>query len=469
MQLNNAINSSGTKIKVNRALSLGYAALFYLAFSCVAHAGAPIAQVSSNLPLASPDVRDAPVTAPDKAGYADKVYWPMMPGESLEQLANTLYPDSPILKERFIKKTLSFSRALGDDVQPNEVFTSSKLLIIPNEKAVKELTHRIRKSEEVQQEEEALRMSYRLKASPVVAAVLPPISATTLASTSTVPPAQAHPAVTSAAAVTPTHDNTSLVTNSAPAKEVSVAPASSAPNLPVVSNSHASRPAASSPASSSSAFWDKLTMPTVRLPEIPWPKLEWPAISLPELHMPAWRLPDVNMPSMEWPAIDMPSMQVPDVAVPNLAWQPYWQATTQQLSAWYQHSVMAIQGAVRVTQQRTSSLLDDYQGKNATQVLHDYRLRNIALVSVLVMVFLVLWGLHIQRKRQQKKMLGMIESTITHRDAEFEIVIPAVALEESSSGVQSAVLQESLMEAPHHTLVTDAPALTQVYEQKNYH
>ena len=251
-------------------------------------------------------------------------------------------------------------------------------------------------------------------------------------------------------------DSTSLVTNSHVTNNA--ASANVATPTSVASASRPATPSASQP--SSSAFWDTLTIPTMRVPEMHWPKLEWPAISLPELHMPAWRLPEVNV----------PSMQVPDVTLPNIAWQPYWQATTQQLRAWYQHSMMAIQGAARVTQQRTSSLLDDYQGKNATQVLHDYRLRNIALVSVLVMVFLVLWGLHIQRKRQQKKMLSMIENTIAHRDAEFEIVIPAAAsLEASSSDVESAALQESLMEAPHHSLVTDAPALTQVYEQKNYH
>lgn len=451
MLLNSAINSSGIKIKVNRALSLGCAALLCVAFYSVAHAGTPIAQVTSAQPLASPDVRNLSVIATNKAGYADKVYWPMMPGESLEQLANALYPDSPILKERFIKKTLSFSRVLGDDVQPNQVFTSSRLLVIPNEKAVKELTHRIRKSEEVQQEEEALRMSYRLKNSPAVATTLPATSPTSVASTiSTAPSAQAHPAVTSAAVVTPAHANTSLDNSAAPATVATPKPMASA-----------RRPVASSSASPPSAgFWDTLTMPTMHMPDLQWPKLEWPAINL----------PDVSFPNMEWPAIDMPSMHVPDVALPNIAWQPYWQATTQQLSAWYQHSVMAIQGAARVTQQRASSLLEDYQGKNVTQVLHDYRLRNIALVSVLVMVFLVLWGLHIQRKRQQKNMLSLIESTIADRDAEFEIVIPALAtLEESSSDITSSALQEALVEPPHHTLVTDAPALTQVYEQKNYH
>lgn len=372
------------------ALSISYVAL-----CSIAHA--------DNQPLATQTqaANHSETTITDQQKYADKVYWPMMPGDSLNQLAESLYPESPILKERFIKKTLSLSRALDINVQPNEVFKSSGLLIIPNEKAVKELTHRIRKSEEIKQEEEKLRLSYQLKTRPIAAAQI------AIPAKTSVPSVATQPAVT-AETVVPQALPEDIV--QAPNTTHQVVAAEAPPAV------EATKPVAQEAAPASTT------------------KTQVPA-------------PTSTAKNTSTPSINLPKINLPEIQLPKIHWQAYWQTVTQHVTAWYQ-SGMAL---VKRANYAALDLKEEYMHKNFSQVLHDYRLRNIALVSLLGVVFLVLWILHKRRARKQRNMLSLIEDTI-NPEAEFVVEIPQQKLEEV-----------------HPSINTAEPALTQVYDQRNYH
>lgn len=87
----------------------------------------------------------------------------MMPQESLAQLAHTFYPNSPILAQRFIQKSIRLSRSLGIHVESDVPFQHAQVIAIPDEKEVRALTHRIKKREELLTEQEQLQLSYQLK------------------------------------------------------------------------------------------------------------------------------------------------------------------------------------------------------------------------------------------------------------------------------------------------------------------
>jgi hypothetical protein len=92
-----------------------------------------------------------------------QILWPMMPKETLAKLAHGFYPDSPILAQRFIQKSVRLSRALGVNVDPKAPFEHAQIIAIPNEKEVRALTHRIKKTEELTPSQEQLKLSYQLK------------------------------------------------------------------------------------------------------------------------------------------------------------------------------------------------------------------------------------------------------------------------------------------------------------------
>lgn len=86
-----------------------------------------------------------------------------MPEDSLAKLAQTFYPDSPILAQRFTQKSIRLSRALGINIEPNAPFQHAQIIAIPNEKEVRALTHRIKKRDDLVSEQEQLQLSYQLK------------------------------------------------------------------------------------------------------------------------------------------------------------------------------------------------------------------------------------------------------------------------------------------------------------------
>jgi hypothetical protein len=98
----------------------------------------------------------------EKLQNDNKIFWPMMPGDTLQQLAIKFYPNSPILQQRFILKTISLTKLLGLDIQAQSLFKAPQFIIIPNESAVREVTHRIKSAEEERSKPDTLKLSYGL-------------------------------------------------------------------------------------------------------------------------------------------------------------------------------------------------------------------------------------------------------------------------------------------------------------------
>jgi hypothetical protein len=96
-----------------------------------------------------------------------QILWPMMPKETLAKLADSFYPNSPILAQRFVQKSIRLSKALGVAIDPNTPFRHAQIIAIPNEKEVRALTHRIKKMDELAIEDDRqLQLSYQLKQPP---------------------------------------------------------------------------------------------------------------------------------------------------------------------------------------------------------------------------------------------------------------------------------------------------------------
>ena len=112
--------------------------------------------------------------------------WPLLPGETLQSLATQLYPQSPILQQRFIQRAITLSRHhtassvstfnLSADTQ----FKHPQLIAVPHEQALTALTHRIKKAEELVAIQNTVnpqsgqpfsdhRLSFQLSASPKLA------------------------------------------------------------------------------------------------------------------------------------------------------------------------------------------------------------------------------------------------------------------------------------------------------------
>jgi hypothetical protein len=103
-----------------------------------------------------------------------QLLWPMMPHETLAQLAKTFYPDSPILEQRFIQKTIRLTKALGVALLPDTPFKRVQVIAIPDEKEVRAMTHRIKKMEEITHAQNQLKLSYQLKLSDQLKKIIPP-------------------------------------------------------------------------------------------------------------------------------------------------------------------------------------------------------------------------------------------------------------------------------------------------------
>lgn len=344
--------------------------------------------------------------------YRDKIYWPMMPGESLAQLAITLYPNNPILQERFIKKTLSLSRSLEAPVYPKQKFSKPRLLIIPNDKAIKDMTHRIKKPEELtlealkqqelKQEIQQLRLSYQLNTRAVAA------------STPTMPIAEVIKPVA----------KLQRQGQRAEAIDVYESP------IPMTAVPQSPKPQIAQQASAIS--------PTASVPSNATHQLQ---TSSEPAKPSGLALIDVARPIFEWPNIRLPTVH----------WHGLWQTTLKPIA----HGYDIVANAVKRLNQQALLLRHEYASKHFTQVLDDYRLRNIVLISMLGALFLLIGILHRRRARKQGEMLSVIKDTISH-DAEFTIEIP------------TAVQEHPLPVDSHQTEQADVLE-TPAYEQRGNH
>lgn len=64
------------------------------------------------------------------------IVWPMLPGESLNRLANLFYPKDKAMQRRFVAKTLELNRDHTPHIEPSTVFTQADTLVIPELKAL---------------------------------------------------------------------------------------------------------------------------------------------------------------------------------------------------------------------------------------------------------------------------------------------------------------------------------------------
>ena len=84
--------------------------------------------------------------------HEQAMLWPLLPGESVNTLANTLYPQSPVLQQRFVQQSIALSRSRGIMLRPAERHDTAQLIVVPNAQALHTLTHRIKKADEVDTE-----------------------------------------------------------------------------------------------------------------------------------------------------------------------------------------------------------------------------------------------------------------------------------------------------------------------------
>lgn len=93
---------------------------------------------------------------PAKAGlgianpkHEQAMLWPLLPGESVNSLATKLYPQSPVLQQRFVQQSITLSRSRGILLRPDERSETAQLIAVPNAQTLHTLTHRIKKADEV--------------------------------------------------------------------------------------------------------------------------------------------------------------------------------------------------------------------------------------------------------------------------------------------------------------------------------
>lgn len=81
--------------------------------------------------------------------HEQAMLWPLLPGESVNSLAAKLYPQSPVLQQRFVQQSIALSRSRGILLRPDERSDTAQLIAVPNAQTLHTLTHRIKKADEV--------------------------------------------------------------------------------------------------------------------------------------------------------------------------------------------------------------------------------------------------------------------------------------------------------------------------------
>jgi len=84
--------------------------------------------------------------------HEQAMLWPLLPGESVNSLATKLYPQSPVLQQRFVQQSITLSRGRGILLRPDERSETAQLIAVPNAQTLHTLTHRIKKADEVDTE-----------------------------------------------------------------------------------------------------------------------------------------------------------------------------------------------------------------------------------------------------------------------------------------------------------------------------
>lgn len=96
---------------------------------------------------------------------ANSMTWPLLPGESLNDVARLFYPKNKAMQQRFVHKTLRLSAAIRPNLDPSERFETPVSLIIPTLKSLSVRTHPI-KSVRKKSDNQKLKMSYGIEQIP---------------------------------------------------------------------------------------------------------------------------------------------------------------------------------------------------------------------------------------------------------------------------------------------------------------
>lgn len=84
-------------------------------------------------------------TVVEHAKKPQTMLWPLLPGESVQSLAGRLYPQSPVLQQRFVQQALRYSRHRGIVLQADQPMTHAQLVVVPDAVAMHTLTRKIKK------------------------------------------------------------------------------------------------------------------------------------------------------------------------------------------------------------------------------------------------------------------------------------------------------------------------------------
>ncbi len=134
--------------------------------------------LQSNFVYAQPVYQDT--SAPSENAYLSEeqsdttvseqlaITWPVLPGESVEDIAALFYPKNKIMQQRFIDKTLQLSREINPDLHPNTTYNRASLIVVPNIKFLGRHSGKIKsvllkKKNKDSQSKPKLRKSYSLK------------------------------------------------------------------------------------------------------------------------------------------------------------------------------------------------------------------------------------------------------------------------------------------------------------------
>lgn len=80
--------------------------------------------------------------------HEQAMLWPLLPGESVNSLAAKLYPQSPVLQQRFVQQSITLSRSRGILLTADQRVNAAQLIAVPNAQALHTVTHRIKKADE---------------------------------------------------------------------------------------------------------------------------------------------------------------------------------------------------------------------------------------------------------------------------------------------------------------------------------
>ena len=96
---------------------------------------------------------------PAQTEQKNSMTWPMLPGESLADVARLFYPNNKTMQQKFVTQALKLSAETAPSLKPTQRFEQPTLLLIPTLKSLSKISA----SKVKNKNKQALKMSYGLK------------------------------------------------------------------------------------------------------------------------------------------------------------------------------------------------------------------------------------------------------------------------------------------------------------------